>query len=162
MKFEFTTNDLTVKNNRSLKNRGQFALEMEIERTLLPQVVGLEAWAEGTHFKVTIEPVDSPKSEIKEPKKERTMYQLFKDKCIEYSGEDYYNRLKKHLGVEHLKDLEKNHTYSMICDLLTLQKDWIDSKIFCFKFSVDITELVHKDNALNLWHTLFDLFNNSK
>ena len=54
---QFITNDLTVKNNRGLKNRGQFAVEMEIERTQMSRVLPLEEYDEGTHFKVTIEPI---------------------------------------------------------------------------------------------------------
>ncbi len=52
--FEFITNSLVVKNNKSLKNRGQVEISMEVDRVLLAEVIGLEALPEGTHFKVNI------------------------------------------------------------------------------------------------------------
>jgi len=65
-KFDFITNELIVKNNPSLKRRDQFIVEMEVERLLLPDVIGLEAYRSGTHFKVTIEAVEE-KTEVVNP-----------------------------------------------------------------------------------------------
>ena len=55
--IQFICNELVVKNNRSLKNRDQIAVEMEVERSLLGEVLQLEAHPPGTHFQVTITPI---------------------------------------------------------------------------------------------------------
>ncbi len=58
MEIKFITNEVLVKNNKSLKNRGQFGVEMEVERALFAQVIGLEAYPENMHFEVTIKPFE--------------------------------------------------------------------------------------------------------
>ncbi|OPX88973.1 MAG: hypothetical protein A4E53_01706 [Pelotomaculum sp. PtaB.Bin104] len=58
MQHIFYCNDLVVKNNKVLKNRQQVAVEMEIDRSIMHQVMPLEEYDPGTHFKVTIEPLE--------------------------------------------------------------------------------------------------------
>lgn len=174
--FTFVTNDITVKNNRGLKGRNQFAVEMEIERTLFADVIGIEAFPTETHFKVTVEPIgesqdeDSEEAQVGENlvannkgeivKKEETIYQKFKRICIEYSGESYYQRVKKHLGVEHLREIGEKHkmSESMVEDVFRLQMNFIDN---CMqkKSVIDISSLTHKDNAVLKWKQLFEIFN---
>ncbi len=55
--FKFITNEVIVKNNKSLKNRGQLEISMEVDRVLLPDIIGLEALPEGTHYHVSISPI---------------------------------------------------------------------------------------------------------
>mgnify|MGYP003441956413 CR=1 FL=1 len=99
-------------------------------------------------------------------KKEETIYQKFKRTCEDYSGLDYYNRLKKHLGVEHLKELEAKHSVSMVIDILTLQEELIFGRQYNREYqlgdNIGDLPLVHKHNAYNLWLELFESFNNSK
>ncbi len=172
--FTFISNNIVVKNNLSLKNKDEGVVELYYERALLPEVIGLEAFPNNTHFKVTIESIEFPPEKLPEKtgepiKKEETIYQKFKRTCEDYSGLDYYNRLKKHLGVEHLKDLEAKHSESMIEDLLHLQKVHIDKIIMVGKYpeiefntEALIEDLSHKHNAYNLWLELFESFNNKK
>ncbi len=58
MEHRFLTNDCTVKMNKSLKNREQVIVELEVERSLMHQVLPLEEYPPGTHFKVTMEPLE--------------------------------------------------------------------------------------------------------
>ena len=58
MNFTFIANDLVVKNNSTLKNQEQGAVELKFERIpFFAQVIGLEAYPPGTHFNVTITPI---------------------------------------------------------------------------------------------------------
>ncbi len=100
-------------------------------------------------------------------KKPETIYQRFKRVCIDYSGEDYYSRLKKHLGVEHLKDLKGKYSESMVRDVLDSQEKYIFFRKRSYahkaaKYTVTPDLLTHKDNAYNLWLELFGDFNNPK
>ena len=190
--FTFISNNIVVKNNLSLKNKDEGVVELYYERALLPEVIGLEAFPNNTHFKVTIESIEFPPeklptqvgnagqrgyspsvgggggvSAVVNTKKEETIYQKFKQTCEDYSGLDYYNRLKKHLGVEHLKDLEAKHSESMAADLLKAQENYIfwrkQNKDHIQSSSLIMIEyLTHKHNAYNLWLELFESFNNPK
>ena len=55
--YRFITNSLTVRNTPSLKRRETFTVECEVERVLLPDVIGLEAYPAETHFEVVIRPI---------------------------------------------------------------------------------------------------------
>lgn len=57
-KIIFTSNEVVVKNNKSLKNRGQIGIELELERSQFPIVAQLEEYEPGTHFIVTMIPYD--------------------------------------------------------------------------------------------------------
>lgn len=63
MAYTFITNDLLIKRNRSLKNRGQFEVSLEVELVQLSRLAGIEEFADGTHFKVTIEPITADTNE---------------------------------------------------------------------------------------------------
>lgn len=161
MKFEFITNEAVVKNNKSLKNQGQGAVEMEFERHYLGEVLKIEAYPPGTHFKITVETIEDPIAQPPKmdfaPKKERTIYQKFKDKCLEYSGEEYYSRIKKHLGVTHVKDLEKKYGPEIVAEILKLQIAKINQKM-----GVPGVISVEVGSAYQHWKTLFDALNYPK
>lgn len=55
--YEFISNEAIFKNNKGLKNRGQFSVELEAERSEMPKVIGIEGCDPATHFKVTIVPI---------------------------------------------------------------------------------------------------------
>lgn len=102
------------------------------------------------------------------PKQHPTIYEDFKRVCEEYSGLDYYRRLKAHLGIQHLSDLEKKHSKSMVEDILKCQKEYIRFKQILSNSPIpniseyvveNISSLTHKDNAYNLWKKLFEGFN---
>lgn len=61
----FIVNELTVTNTPSLKRRDAGRIDMGFERALYPLIVSLEAYPNGTHFKVTVEAIEDG-----EPKKE--------------------------------------------------------------------------------------------
>lgn len=54
----FIVNELTVTNTPSLKRREAGRIDMGFERALYPLIVGLEAYPNGTHFKVTVEAIE--------------------------------------------------------------------------------------------------------
>ena len=54
----FIINRLTVVNTTTLKNREEGRIDMGFERELYPLIVGLEAYPNGTHFKVTVEAIE--------------------------------------------------------------------------------------------------------
>lgn len=106
---------------------------------------------------------------IEKEKKPETIYQRFKRVCIDYSGQGYYDRLKEHLGVKHLRDLEEKNSESMVEDILSCQINYINKIIMSGKYKeiqfdkpLYVNSLTHKDNAYNLWLELFDDFNNPK
>jgi len=95
--------------------------------------------------------------------KESSIYNNFRLKCIEYSGEDYYEDIKAHLNVVHLSSLEADMSKSMIEDVLSLQEYWMWAKQHGFEnFTPNVSSLTHKDNAVNKWKNLFESFNNAK
>lgn len=110
----------------------------------------LELHTDGSYTKTIEIPVKLP----------QTIYQKFKRICIEYSGESYYQRVKKHLGVEHLREIGEKHkmSESMVDDVFRLQMNFIDN---CMKKKsvIDISSLTHKDNAVLKWKQLFEIFN---
>ncbi len=158
--------------SRTYENKfGEFFITLKVKAediTLEEREASRAACREGTLMEVALEKFQ-PEGMAGEhtyaiKKKPETPYQRFKRVCIDYSGEDYYNRLKKHLGVEHLKDLEIKHSPSMVKDLIEQQMSFIDFKItgnLRTKQSL-ISSLTHKDNAYNLWLELFNDFNNPK
>ena len=121
------------------------------------------AWRLGTPLSFgQIEKFQSEEQPL--PKKEWSAYQEFKRICEEYSGPEYYNCLKDHLGIQHLSDLEKQHSKSMVEDLLKCQIEYITSKTIhspnpTENVSQIISSLTHKDNAYNLWKKLFEGLN---
>lgn len=62
--IKFTANDIVVKNNKSLKNRGQVGIELELEREQFSIVAQLEEYEPGTHFIVTMIPYDEWQKEV--------------------------------------------------------------------------------------------------
>lgn len=57
--IKFVTNEIFTKDSRSLKNRGQVAIEMEAERgTFLHVIQQLNDYPEGQHFIVQIDPLN--------------------------------------------------------------------------------------------------------
>jgi len=64
MEYKFITNDLLIKNNKGLKNRGQFEVSMEVERAQLFKVLPLEEYPEGTHFSVIITPIQNDATQL--------------------------------------------------------------------------------------------------
>jgi len=152
IRFKFKKGDLTQEEIEEAYNRYEDGTPQEVEyQDFQPD----PAYAQRKDFESVAH------------KKEQIIYQKFKRACIDYSGEDYYNRLKKHLGIEHLKDLEKNHSESMIKDLLGLQESYIFWKSRGYNHEIATESLcldlfIHKDNAFNLWCQLFDDFNNPK
>lgn len=158
--------------SRTYENKfGEFFITLKVKAediSLEEREASRAACREGTLMEVAIEKFQ-PESVAGEhtyvipKKKEETIYQRFKRACIDYSGEDYYIRLKKHLGVEHLKDLEKKHSESMIEDLLKCQTVFISLKMDGWEFPlVGGIGLTHQDNAFILWQRLFYDFNKPK
>lgn len=123
------------------------------------------AWRMGTPLSFgQIEKYQDEEVPLVKEKKPQTIYQEFKRVCEEYSGSDYYQILKEHLGVKHLSDLEKTHSKSMVEDLLICQREYIALKLLNISNPNEnvpeiISSLTHKDNAYNLWKTLFEGFN---
>jgi len=115
-KFEFIANDVLIKNNKSLKNRGQIGFEAEAEREQYPDIAGIEAYPPGTHAKITVEFMQgsTPSREVGvdavvTKKDNRSIYQKFRTFCV-LSGEkmkhpNLYEEEKMALGVEHLREL---------------------------------------------------------
>lgn len=91
---------------------------------------------------------------ISEQKQPSSTYQEFRLKCIEYSGEAYYEKVKNMLGVEHLRDLEKTLNLVDIVIALQTQMDFLDARMK--KYPVSPT--VYSINPI--WHKLFDPINN--
>lgn len=89
-------------------------------------------------------------------KKDRTIYQKFKDKCLEYSGDEYYGRIKKHLGIEHLKELEKKYPPNTVEKILQLQIAKLNQKM-----GVPVPGVVSIENTSDyqIWKNLFDGLN---
>jgi len=103
--------------------------------------------------------------QVKTVKSEPSIYSKFRLKCIEYSGPDYYGRLKKHLGVEHLEEIENKYSMSesMVEDVLFIQECWIWAKSNNFdSYTPNPSALNHKDNSVAKWKELFESFNNPK
>ena len=144
--------------------RARVTIELTEEDTKL-LAGSLMAWrANGLLFDSEFKPTDKQGEDNGSPmpKQKPTMYQIFKQTCENYSGSEYYERLKKHLGIEHLSDLEKKHSKIMVEDVLRCQQRYIESKIFKRSpeyVALIMSSLTHKDNAYNLWKELFEGFN---
>lgn len=87
-------------------------------------------------------------------KKEQTIYQRFKAKCLEYSGEEYYERVKKQLGVEHLKDLEPLYGAEILKEILQIQIAKINQKM-----GIPGSISVQEGKIYEYWKYLFDRLN---
>lgn len=118
-----------------------------------------EYWQEGTSISLNIERFQGEAS--KPIKREQTIYEKFRSTCVEYSGDGYYQRVKKHLGVEHLREIGLKHkmSESMVDDVLTCQIIRIKDVMLGIGTCIDPGMLTHKDNAVLKWKQLFEIFN---
>lgn len=132
--FVVEANDLLVKNNKSLKIRKQFAIEMEIERGQWNNVKDIECLHPDTRYSVAIVPftltdVDDGRvkptkaqakktaeagaeAATKDAEEEGTLvstgfYPEWRKDVRDVGGQDVYEWLKTQLLVKHLSDLEK-------------------------------------------------------
>lgn len=107
-------------------------------------------------------------------RKEPSIYERFRLKCIEYDSAEYYEKVKKMLGVEHVKDLigkevekfEKAYPGNMYAvspkpSFITIDEQGLETAL---EHQINYLDTkMQKANWLrysDLWHTLFDSINN--
>jgi hypothetical protein len=61
MELKFTTNSLIVKDGKTLQNNEQIGVYLEAERVQMEKIAPLMMFPPGTHFEVTITPIEPKK-----------------------------------------------------------------------------------------------------
>ena len=148
-----------ITNYKKMKQSKLVRIEFELTLNDSQRCCGLLAVAEQNDLladlQINFTEIEGENNGVeKQIKTGETIYQRFKRKCIEHSGEKYYQSVKERLGVKHLKELELFYTPKEVELVLNMQIAWMDEIITGKVFLVDKTT-----SGYQFWKNLFSNIN---
>lgn len=152
-----------------MKQSGNMRLVLDLNKNDSDLYAGTLAVARQHHylFKSSLDPMgiegenNGHEKEVERVTERPTIYEKFKEKCLAYSGENYYQKLKDYLGVKHLREISTQFEIdeNMVADILKIQGHHIDG-LMGNHWILDTLELNHTMDSWHKHHEIFNHFNN--
>lgn len=158
-----------IVNYKTMKQSGLVRIELELNKDDSVRFCGTLAVAEANRLLANLElnfteiegenngfekQIEKAVTPPKEKPYALNIYQKFRLTCIDYSGTAYYEKVKKALGVNHIKELLIFHPEHILEDALRIQISYWEEKTKGILFMVN-----KQGQAYGLWQTLFSKIN---